>query len=212
MLIDITRTIGLDTLTYPGDAPPAVQRTDDMARGAAFNGTYLSLSAHCGTHLDAPLHFLPDGAAIADLPLERFWLPALVVDTGPARVITAELAEALEFAPGEAVLFKTANALLPRDRYSMKFVYLDAGAAQVLASRGAGLVGIDYLSVDKAVPRGTPIEQAFISHSILMRAGVLILEEADLRQVQPGRYRLYCFPLRLHATEASPVRAVLEQS
>jgi arylformamidase len=205
MLYDITRTIGRDTLTYPGDAALAIDHAKSIARGDTYNYTQLHLSAHCGTHLDAPCHFIADGAAIAELPLERFRPSAHVVDTGAARVITAELLAGLELAPGEAVLFKTANALLPRDGFSPEYTYLDVEAARLLAGRGAGLVGIDYLSVDRYGDKHVPV------HYILLGAGALIMEEADLRAVPPGRYRLYCFPLRLHETEASPVRAVLEE-
>ncbi len=226
MLYDISRTIGADTLTYPGDDPPRLAHTDSIACGAGYNGTHLHLSAHCGTHLDAPAHFIPGGARIAELPLERFRLDALVADAGGARVITAELVAALEFAPGMAVLFKTANARLPRDCYSTEYVHLDGAAGRALAGRGAGLVGIDYLSVDSALPQGAVLPvgdgipltaaqfavwaNAYPVHHALLGAGALLLEDADLRAVPPGRYRLYCFPLRLDATEASPVRAVLE--
>ena len=210
MLYDITRTIGLDTLTYPGDTPPRLERTDSLERGGVFNATHLHLSAHCGTHLDSPAHFITGGKTIDELPPERFMLDALVVDAGDARVITAELVEGLEFKPGDAVLFKTANARLPRDHYSDGYVYFDGAAARALAAKGAGLVGIDYLSVDAPAPAGAQGAAAFPAHFALLGAGALLMEDADLRAVPPGRYKLYCFPLRLNATEASPVRAVLE--
>jgi arylformamidase len=205
MLIDISHTIGLDTLTYPGDSPPSLEHTDSIAAGDGFNGTHLHLSAHCGTHLDAPSHFIDGGADIAGLPLERFTPIAHVVDAKESCVITAELIEPVAIKPGEAVLFKTANALLPRTGFNTEYVYLGADAAQLLVDRGAGLVGIDYMSVDRHGDGAVP------AHRILLGAGVLILEDADLSHAPPGRYRLYCFPLRLHNTEASPVRAVLEE-
>lgn len=70
--------------------------------------------------------------------------------------------------------------------------------------RGASLVGIDYLSVERDDDPAYPV------HRALLGAGALIMEDADLRAVVPGRYRLYCFPLKLHGTEAAPCRAVLE--
>jgi len=204
MLIDITRTIGLDTLTYPGDDPPLLEQTDSMERGGAWNGTHLHLSAHCGTHLDAPLHFIPHGQCIADLPLSRFRLNAHVIDCGDSRVIGAELLDSAEIRPGEGVLFKTTNALLPRTSYSDGFVALNVEAALRLVDLKAGLAGIDYLSIE------APGDPQYTVHKTLLGAGMLILEDVDLRNAGPGSYGLYCFPLKLHATEASPVRAVLE--
>lgn len=204
MLIDITRTIGLDTLVYPGDTAPNLQRTEAIESGAAFNATHLSFSAHCGTHLDAPAHYIEGGVSIDELPLSRFRMPAYVVSTGEDPVVTVEHIQELPLIPGEAVLFKTRNALLPRDKYCSDYVYLSPEAATLLAKWKAGLVGIDYLSVDR------PDDGSFPAHIALLGAGVLIMEDAMLDDVAPGKYTLTCYPLRISGVEASPCRAVLE--
>ena len=60
------------------------------------------------------------------------------------------------------------------------------------------LVGVDYLSVgDERV------------HELLLSMGVVILEGLDLRQVEPGAYRLICLPLKLAGSDGAPARAVL---
>ena len=68
---------------------------------------------------------------------------------------------------------------------------------------GFACVAIDYLSVEEmdADPN--------IVHQTLLRAGVVIVEGADLRQVAPGPYLLACLPLKLEGADGSPVRAVL---
>jgi len=204
MLIDITRTIGLDTLVYPGDNGPVLERAYSMAVGDCCNASRLEFSAHCGTHLDAPSHFTRDGQTIDELPLERFRLAAHVVDTGAAESITPGHIGDLQIDRGSAVLFKTSNGNLPRDKFVAKFVCLTAPAAQALIDSGVSMVGIDYLSIEGEDDPAAPI------HQLLLGAGVLILEDIDLRDVTPGRYTLTCYPLRLYQTEASPCRAVLE--
>lgn len=204
MLIDITRTIGRDTLVYPGDTGPQLERTDVLEAGGVCNASRLHLSAHIGTHLDAPSHFIPGGATIDALPLDRFRLPAVVIDTGAARSITPDLLAPASIAAGDAVLFKTTNGALGREQFTNDFVCLTVETAQALAAMDVGLVGIDYLSVERDGDPAVPV------HKTLLGAGIVILEDADLRRVPAGRYRLMCFPLRLHATEASPCRAVLE--
>jgi len=204
MLIDITRTIGLDTMVYPGDRGPVLERTDSMAAGDCCNASRLEFSAHCGTHLDAPSHFTRDGQTIDELPLERFRLTAHVIDTGSSKSITPSHIGGLQIAPGSAVLFKTSNGKLPRDKFEAKFACLTTPAAQALIDSKISMVGIDYLSVEGEDDPVAPV------HQLLLGAGVLILEDIDLRDVAPGRYTLTCFPLRLYKTEASPCRAVLE--
>jgi arylformamidase len=130
-------------------------------------------------------------------------LPALVIATGDAAQVEAEHVAGAGLAPGMAALFKTRNGALSRERFSTDFASITPAAAQALVDAGASLAGIDYLSVDPADSTEAP------AHHILLGAGLLILEDADLRAVEPGRYTLMCFPLRLHQTEASPVRAVL---
>lgn len=204
MLIDITRTIGLDTLVYPGDTGPSLLRTASLAAGDTCNATRLDMSAHVGTHLDAPAHFIPGAATIEELPLERFCLSAHVVDTGAVGVILPEHLRGIEITAGDAVLFKTSNGQLPRDGFTNDFACLSVAVAQALVDHGVSLVGIDYLSVERDGDPAVPV------HKILLGAGLIILEDADLRKVNAGRYKLMCFPLKLHETEASPCRAVLE--
>lgn len=69
--------------------------------------------------------------------------------------------------------------------------------------RQAGLVGIDYLSVDP------PDDPALPAHHVLLGAGVPILEGAALAGVAPGLYQLICLPLRISGGDGAPARAVL---
>jgi arylformamidase len=43
----------------------------------------------------------------------------------------------------------------------------------------------------------------------LLGAGVVILEGLDLTQVSPGRYSLYCLPMKLAGSDGAPARAIL---
>lgn len=204
MFYDITRTIGLDTLTFPGDTPLELERLALMSSGDSYNLTAMRASCHTGTHLDAPWHFVDAGARLSDLPLSRFIMRAHVVDATQRSAIGLEAVAGLQLEPGDAVLFKTDNAGLSRAAFSEQVSGLTPALAQHLAQLGVGLAGIDYLSIELGADGTYPV------HAILLGAGMLILEEADLSHVPPGTYRLYCLPLRLYQTEAAPVRAVLK--
>ncbi|MCX7016339.1 MAG: cyclase family protein [Candidatus Sumerlaeota bacterium] len=205
MLIDISRTLGLDSIGWPGDVEFESRAELSIARGDSANLSSLRLSNHVGTHLDAPLHFVDGAASLDSLPMERFRRPATVAEIPPdTRRIAVEDLTGLSVAQGEAVLFKTANAFLPRDRFCGDYVSLTEACARRLAEWRVGLVGIDYLSVDPYPPADSP------AHHILLEAGILIFEDVDLRGAAPGRYTLYCFPLKLHQSNGAPCRAVLE--
>ncbi len=41
---------------------------------------WLHVHSHAGTHMDAPLHFLPDGHLMETMPLEKCVGSAIVID------------------------------------------------------------------------------------------------------------------------------------
>src|SRR5215210_8112771 len=68
----IDATASLDpasTPVYEGDAPMKFEFLRDMRRGDGFTLSVLSLGAHSGTHIDAPMHFVAGGAPIDQVPL-----------------------------------------------------------------------------------------------------------------------------------------------
>jgi arylformamidase len=202
MLIDISRTLGLDDRAYPGD-DPFMLNFISRADADGYTLSNVSSSVHCGTHLDAPSHFLPDGATIDQLPLERFDLQCAVVDCGQADMVTAQMLVGIDLPIGGAVLFRTRNRLLPRSSYTPDHCAVSEDAAAALVTAGVSLVGIDYISVERGSNPDYPV------HKLLLHADVLLLEDVDLRLVIPGTYRLRCYPLKIALAEAAPCRAVL---
>jgi arylformamidase len=201
---DISLNLSTDTVRWVVAPPLEVHERRRMSRGDDVNATALTVSVHAGTHLDAPFHFLPDGAGIDALPLDRFIGPALVHQVDDAdRYITEAHVNAIPLDGVTRVLFKTRNSeLLKRREYDPNFVAFSLEAARALVARGVDLVGLDYLSVAHADEQ-VPVHRAFLDH------GVVLLEGVDLSEIRPGRYELICFPLRLRGLDGAPCRAVL---
>ena len=200
---DISLNLSPETVRW-GVAPPLeVHERRRMSRGDDVNATALTMSVHAGTHVDAPAHFVPDGAGIDSVPLERFMGPAVVHHVDADRFITEEHVSAIPLDGATRVLFKTRNSeLLKRRDFEPNFVAFSLGAARALVARGVRLVGLDYLSVAHADTQ-VPVHRAFLDH------GVVLLEGIDLSEIAPGRYELICFPLRLRGLDGAPCRAVL---
>ncbi len=205
---DISLPLSAALPGIPGDPP--FRRELFLSRDAdGCETASWSLSAHAGTHLDFPAHFLPGGRRAGDYPATAFFLPARVVDAGESLALGPELLDVAlvaDAAPGEAVLFRTVNSATRAflgSAFPETFATLTPALAARCARQGFALVGIDALSVE---PLNDP---AFPVHHILLEAGVLILEGLLLADVAPGRYLLSCPPLRVPEAEASPVRAVL---
>ncbi len=66
-------------------------------------------------------------------------------------------------------------------------------------------VGVDYLSV------GGYKKDGHETHTILLGAGIWIIEGLNLSDVKPGRYDLVCLPLRIANADGAPARAALRK-
>lgn len=195
-IFDVSVPIRPGMITYPGDPQVQMERVVSIEHGDVANLTRLDFGVHTGTHVDAPLHFIDQGAGADALPLEIFLGPCQVVDA------TAEGGEiGAEVVPDgvERVLFKTHNSdLWERDQFFDGFVRIGLPAAQRLVEVGVRLVGVDYLLV------GSPE-----THRTLLGAGIAAIEGLDLRGIEPGTYRLACLPLRIVDSDGAPARALL---
>ena len=208
-IFDVSLTIHEGMPVWPGDNQVVLQRRTKIEEGAHANVSFLSLSAHTGTHVDAPFHFLPDGSKVDEMPLDVLIGPAQVVEVpGTVKVINAEVINALNIA-GEPkrLLFKTSNSHywdLDNNNFQTGFVGIDLSGSEELVKRGIKLVGIDYLSA-------SPYKISKPTHDELLGAKMIIIEGLDLRAVEAGFYTLYCLPLKLHGADGAPARVVLTQ-
>ena len=201
--LDVTVPIHADMVVYDGDPPVEVASALALERGDPANVTRLTLGSHTGTHVDAPLHFLPGGSTVDRLPLEALMGPVLVIACPPGPVEPKAWA-GTDLRGERRVVFKTENSgLWQRTRFAHDYQALTLDAARELAGAGIALVGIDYLSVEAFGVPGHPV------HRCLLAAGIVILEGLDLSAIPPGRYELACLPLRLRDGDGAPARALL---
>jgi arylformamidase len=199
-IIDVSVALSPSTVTWENESIPVIERVSSIEAGDGFNLSRLAFGVHTGTHIDAPLHFIDGAGSVESLPLDALIGPALVVD---ARNVDEEIDAAFierSLAEGcERVLFATRNSeLWDEASYRNDFVRISPPAASLLVERGVRLVGIDYLSIG-----GSATHRELLSH------GVVLLEGLDLREIEAGRYRLICLPLKIVGADGAPARAVL---
>lgn len=208
-VIDISLPIAPGLFGWPGDPPLELERVARLEDGDGANVSRIAASVHLGTHVDAPRHFLAEGAGAEALDLDALVGPALLLDVpggpilGPA-ALAAALEEAGEEGCPERLLLRTENATRRArgEELFPDFCALSAEAAAWLAARGARLVGIDGPSV-------APLADLEGPHRALLAAGVVIVEGLRLEQVPAGCYTLCCLPLPLVGADGAPARAVL---
>ncbi|MBN1580079.1 MAG: cyclase family protein [Anaerolineae bacterium] len=203
---DISLPISESSVVWPGDPSPQFTLLSNLNQGDNSTVTQLTMSAHTGTHVDAPRHFIAGGPGVDKLDLDALVGPSLVVDTGSAKLLTASVLNALNVPAGtERVLFKTSNSELwayGEKTFYREFVALSLDGAQWLVRRQVKLVGIDYLSV-------APYGNTRPTHQALLAAGIVLLEGLNLNGIKQGVYQLYCLPLKIKGCDGAPARAIL---
>lgn len=205
-LIDVSVGLTDELPIWPGS--PGVGRREILSReaGDPVNATELRMDVHCGTHIDAPRHFIDDGATLEQISLARLIGPTYVVDVGDANVVTAEVLDRADVPPGtRRLLLKTANSADPtlyQGPFREEYVAVSPDGATWLRQRGVDVVGIDYLSIQR-------FDDPPDTHVTLLGAGMVIIEGLRLTDVEGGWHEMMCLPIALDGAEAAPARVVL---
>lgn len=206
-IYDVTVPLSRELVVYPGDPHvKIIRRTSINKDNGNCNLSRYSFSSHAGTHVDPPFHFIENGVTVDKLPLELLMGRARVVEV-TAPVIDEAVLDEFDFTADVRVLFKTRNSYLwSQKKFVEDYVYITPLAAGVLVKEGIKVVGIDYLSVDKF---GADESR---THLTLLKAGVVIIEGLDLREIEPGDYEMFCLPLKVKDGDGAPARVVLRQN
>jgi len=204
---DISLPVAPNMPVWPGDPPIRVERFSSIRWGHEFNASYLELSTHSLTHVDAPRHFFEEGLSVDRLPLDVLIGPAVVAEPRPeGDLISATDLGQLGIRDTERLLIKTRNSALwaggPYE-FEQAFVSLTRDAARWLISKKIKLVGVDYISIEALNAREPAV------HRTLLENEVVVLEGLNLSHVPEGRYQMICLPLKVLDGDGAPARVVL---
>jgi len=204
-LYDATLPLVADMATWPGEPGPDRTLIKRIDKGDPANVSKLTLGVHTGTHVDAPVHFIPGAGGIETVLLDALVGPGMVYDVGAAPAVTAALLDSLRIPAGtERLLFKSRNSgFVLEKQFHEDFTYIAHDAAHWLVAHGIRLAGIDYLSVEQF---GAEPE----THRTLLGARVAIVEGANLRDVPAGPYMFMALPIKLVGSDGGSARLVLQ--
>ena len=178
----------------------------------------VSLVTHCGTHIDAPFHFIEDGTTVDNLPFSQLYGPAVVLDVtgkGPReRIVWDDISQHEErlrqaVMHGSMVLFKTGWSQYWGTNKYFDHPFLGADVAHKLVEFGVKTIGIDAMGPDETkVGPNASAESNFIVHTIVLGASMVIAENlTNLHQIETGSWRVSIAPLKITGGDGSPVRA-----
>ena len=229
-LVDLSHSYGADTIFWP---TAEKFRLHKDAEGVTPAGYYyasnsFATSEHGGTHLDAPVHFAQGHQSVDQIPLERFFGSAVVVDVRQQSEGSADYQVTVnDLAHSEAeqgamtkdsiVLLRTgfssrwpdaAKYLGTAERGAeavpkLHFPGLHPDAAKWLVAKGVRAVGIDTASIDYGQ------STLFESHRILYAADLPAFENLTSLDRLPARGAfIVALPMKIADGTGAPLRAV----
>lgn len=238
---DLSHEFNNDTIYWPtgtpfrffiahrGPSDPTQEATED---NFWYEANDISTAEHCGTHLDAPVHFARNHWSVDQIPPEHFFGPVSVVDL---RHVVKDDADyqitAEDLIQWESINGKQLDPLIilwtgwgsrwpDRETYLgstslndftvLRFPGLSRNAAQWLAdNRLIHGIGIDTASIDYGRSK------LFHSHRILAKKDVFNIENVNTKVLDENVVKngeplfLMVTPLKISTGSGSPVRPIL---
>ncbi len=228
-VVDLSWSYGEDTLYWP--TSPSAFELEELAHGVTEGGWFysanlLSTPEHGGTHLDAPIHFHDDAWTAAEIPVDRFVRPAVVVDVAakaakdPDYQLSAADVTAWEkthgpVPAGAIVLLRTGweerwpdrLAYLgddtPGDASNLHFPSYGEAATRLLVERGVVGLGVDTASIDPGNSKTFPV------HRVAAAANVYGLENLrGLGELPATGAWVAALPMKIEGGSGGPARVV----
>lgn len=215
-MIDLSQPFSDGMFSNPANGRVTLERCVRYEE-RGLNLTFASFPVHCGTHVDAPRHFFPNGRTIEQLKLDEVNGPAVCwsVNRGPGEEITVgDLETALpKVQKGDMLFIHTGWWRLFGDHEEyLKHPYLSVAGAKWLVSHGVKFLGIDIPSPDLPRIYREPGFDWPVHHELLGN-DVLVAEHlANLDQVAGKRFRALALPIPMVGSDGAPARIVADVS
>ena len=220
MMFPVGRIVDLSVpiTSRTGSAPPQGRMTSiekyTKPGTEHFQGSWLSTSAHVGSHVDSPLHVVKDAPAIGEIPLEWMMGEAVVLDLRPVEanqpIEVRHLApHADKIRPGEIVVLRTdwSDRVWGGPEFWTESPYLTEDAAHWLAANKPKALAFDFFEEYIARFKDFTSDQ-FVVHLILLKQHRITLIEniTNLGALHRDRVLLFAAPLKIMETEGGPAR------
>ncbi|MCE5250388.1 cyclase family protein [bacterium] len=206
MIIDLSHPVYAGMPIYPGDPVFSVTRVLSHEKdGCCVHD--VSFGTHTGTHIDAPFHFLADGATVdTEAVLKNCAGEALVIDVSGTlddnEIKPSNLGKALaDIHEGDRVLLRTGwDSHYGKSDFFSSYPGISEELTDLLVERKIALIGVEMPSIHT--------KKGVVIHKKLLSAGIIIVEElTNLDALDEGRVFFSAVPLRLKGLDGCPVRA-----
>lgn len=186
------------TPAYPGDQKIKIEPIALLGKDG-WNEKRIHCNSHCGTHIDAPAHFVKNGKTIDKIELNNFLGKGILIDVRKKK-IDLNCLKGIKITPKSVVLFLTGQSDKRHAQYYSGAQFMSEEVAKKLAAHKVKAVGIDSFSPDT---------EPYPVHKIFLPKGILIIENLiNVKKLVGKKFSVQYFPLRIIKGDGSPCRAI----
>ena len=176
-----------------------------------WNASTLTFYSHCGTHMDAPIHFNASTKTIDQIAVENFIGKAWVIDIrhlgAKALITTAHIPNEIKntFTPGDSLLFWSGwSAYVNTPKYRDELPRIDESLAHWCVAQKVKMIGVEPPSVADV----NNLNEVTKIHKILLNDVIIIEGLTNLEQLQSNSCELIALPLKIGDGDGSPARVI----
>jgi len=211
-IIDLTMNIKEGMQTFPVYWHPFVEVTQLGRHGIENRETRkIVMGTHTGTHMDAPRHFIKNGATVDQIPLEQLVGKATVINFSGAsdfqQIEVDDLKKAIGSHSLERLIIRFDwDIKLGTNQYYTDHPFFSEEACRWLVHNGCRLIALDTPQPDNP-QNGRGSKKDSPNHKILLGNKVIIVEcLVNVREIKESEVMLVVAPLKITEGDGAPAR------
>lgn len=176
-----------------------------------WNASTLAFYSHCGTHMDAPIHFNVSNQTIDEIPVSDFVGRAWVVDArhvgSKGLVCVDTISEEIKekFISGDSLIIWTNwSQHVGTPKYRNELPRISEELANWCLEKGVKMIGVEPPSVADV----NNLTEVTKIHEILLQKVVIIEGLTNIDKLNGNCVELIALPLKIEGGDGSPARVI----
>tara|TARA_R110002096_G_scaffold239805_6_gene431597 strand:+ start:1693 stop:2328 length:636 start_codon:yes stop_codon:yes gene_type:complete len=199
------------TLTYTKGIAGYSKETSKTIGKDGWNASTLTFYSHCGTHMDAPIHFNVSNQTIDEISVSDFVGKAWVIDVRHIEakgLITPEhIPQNIQekFIKGDSLIFWTDwSKYVNTPKYRDELPRISESLAFWCLDKKVKMIGVEPPSVADV----NNLTEVTKIHEILLKGVVIIEGLTNLENLQSNCVELIALPLKIQNGDGAPARVI----
>jgi len=169
------------------------------------------MGSHCGTHIDAPRHFLKNGKTIENINIKKFYGAAEIVKFTNLKknykIEVNDLKKKIKYKNIKKIIFNFGwSKYYGKLKFYKDHPYLSIDACKWLVKKNYHLIGMDSPQIEDTRIKLGSIQDGQ-NHKILLSANIVLLEYlTNLEKIKKKKIKLIVAPLNLSGSDGAPAR------